>query len=213
MQKLILMFDFGNVVSFFDYGLMYDRFGKLLGLSGKEFEASLDREGILGLSKRLERGQISPDEFWSSVKESTKLGITQEEFERGWGEIFTLNEPVARLIKELKRQGYTLLLGSNTSVLHSRAFREQFADTIACFDHLIFSHDLGEMKPSSSFFSACLDAVHARPESCVFIDDAESNVEGARACGLQGIVYRSPLELIRELSQLGVNIPDGVVRA
>ena len=54
---------------------------------------------------------------------------------------------MARLVADLKRQGYTLLLGSNTNILHARFFRRHFAETLDHFDHLVFSYEVGELKP------------------------------------------------------------------
>ena len=87
------------------------------------------------------------------------LEMSFEEFEAEFPDIFTLNEPVARLVAALKRQGYTLLLGSNTNVLHARFYRRKFHETLAHFDHLVFSYEVGEMKPELAFFEACLGAV------------------------------------------------------
>ena len=114
-----------------------------------------------------------------------------EEFETGWADIFTLNEPVARLIGTLKERGYTLLLGSNTNVLHANFFRRKFKKTIDQFDHLVFSYEIGRIKPDHSFFAACLDLVHVPAGSCIFIDDAPANVEGAESAGLKALLYRN----------------------
>ena len=64
------------------------------------------------------------------------------------------------------------------------------------------------MKPEAGFFRACVDAVGVPAGSCVFIDDAEANVAGARAAGLLGVVYRSPRCLAQDLRRLNVDVPD-----
>jgi putative hydrolase of the HAD superfamily len=130
-----------------------------------------------------------------------------EEFTDGWCDIFTLNEPVARLIAALKRQGYTLVLGSNTNILHSCFYRQRFQETLGQFDRVILSHEVGEVKPDRAFFTACIDAVGAPAASCIFIDDALVNVAGARAAGLKAVHYRDTPALLDELRRLGVEIP------
>jgi len=42
------------------------------------------------------------------------------------------------------------------------------------------------------------------PGECVFIDDLPANVEGARACGWNGLVYRGVTELKKSLAELEV---------
>ena len=39
---------------------------------------------------------------------------------------------------------------------------------------------------------------------CVFIDDLPANIEGAKRCGWQGIVYTDFADLKRRLAELGV---------
>ena len=41
MRIPVLMFDFGNVVGFFDYSPMFHRFGLKLGLSAQQFESMM----------------------------------------------------------------------------------------------------------------------------------------------------------------------------
>ena len=40
-----------------------------------------------------------------------------------------------------------LLLLSNTNEMHSRQFLAQFADTLAHFDHVVLSHQVGVRTP------------------------------------------------------------------
>src|SRR5262245_26724166 len=134
MRHPLLIFDFGNVVGLFDYTVMFARFAPALGLSGPEFEALMHERGVPALALEFERGGIHHDEFMKTVIGLAGLEISYAEFEAGWVDIFTLNEPVARLVAFLKRRGYTLLLGSNTNMLHARFFRRRFAETLDLFD-------------------------------------------------------------------------------
>jgi putative hydrolase of the HAD superfamily len=113
---------------------------------------------------------------------------------------------VARLVEELSRQGYTLLLGSNTNELHATHFRRKFAETLAHFRHLVLSYEVGHIKPAREFFHACTLAAAAEPERCIFIDDLAENIEGARAAGLKGLVFQDVPTLVEDLRALGVRI-------
>jgi putative hydrolase of the HAD superfamily len=208
MQLPVLMFDFGNVVGFFDYSALYHRFGLRLGLSAEQFEAMMHERGASRLGREFERGKLSAEEFAHQMTALAGLEMSFEEFDAQWADIFTLNEPVARLVAALKRRGYTLLLGSNTNVLHARFYRRRFQEALASFDHFVFSYEVGELKPDLAFFTACLDLVGAPAGCCIFIDDCEANVQGAKAAGLQAVVYRDTPSLIAELCRLGVEVPD-----
>jgi putative hydrolase of the HAD superfamily len=203
------MFDFGNVIGFFDYSVMLRRFGQRLGMTADELASLMYERGAAELGRQFERGSLTAQEFATEVMSRAGLAMSFEEFAADWADIFTLNEPVARLVETLKGRGYTLLLGSNTNVLHANFFRRRFHETLAHFDHLVLSYEVGQIKPDRLFFAACLNAACAPAASCVFIDDAPANVEGARAAGLQALLYRDPLELVAGLRRLGVEIPDG----
>lgn len=208
MRIPVLMFDFGNVVGFFDYTAMFHRFGTRLGLSAGEFETMMFDRGAAELGREFESGKLSAEEFARQIITLAGLDMTFEEFETHWPDIFTLNEPVARLVAGLKQRGYTLVLGSNTNVLHARFYRHRFEEALAPFDRFVFSYEIGEMKPSLSFYRACVSSVGVPPGSCLFIDDALANVEGARAAGLQAVHYRDTPGLIADLRGLGVEVPD-----
>jgi glucose-1-phosphatase len=201
------MFDFGNVVGFYDHALTRNRFAAQLNLSAEQFEARVIGLGIPELARQFEMGKIGPDDFAHTVMSLAGLEMSFEEFGQAWADIFTPNEPIARLIGALKAQGYPLLLGSNTNILHARFYRRQFREVLDHFDHFILSCDVGEMKPDLAFFTACLSAASAPAGSCVFIDDALANVEGARAAGMVGLHYRDTPTLVAELRSLGVEIP------
>jgi putative hydrolase of the HAD superfamily len=207
MRQPILMFDFGNVIGFFDYSEMFGRLGKRLGLSGEQFEAMIYDRGVAHLAREFERGSLSAEEFGRQAMGKAGLKLSFEEFESQWADIFTLNEPVAGLVAALSERGYTLLLGSNTNEIHARFYCRKFRETLAHFDHLVFSYEVGELKPDLSFYTACLQAVRAPAGSCIFIDDAPANVEGAKAAGMQAVLYRDTPGLCEELRRLGVEVP------
>ena len=208
MRLPALIFDFGNVVAHFDYGKAATRLGARLGVSG---EALLDRLRPLGfgdLVKSYEAGRIPAEAFSKGVADLAGLTITHDEFAAAWSDIFEPNESLAPLFGFFKGAGYTLILGSNTNDLHAAQFRRQFAGSLAHFDKLVLSYEVGHIKPSAAFYLACAEAAGARPSDCLFIDDLIENVEGARDAGLVGVHYRSTEELLRDLRALGVAVPD-----
>ena len=119
--------------------------------------------------------------------------------------MFTPNEEVCALLPRLKPR-YRLLLLSNTTELHSRHFLAQFAEHMKWFDHLVLSHEVGVRKPHPDIYEHCRNLVSCRADECVFIDDMAPNVDGAKACGWHGIVYRRGDDLAGQLAQLGVKV-------
>jgi putative hydrolase of the HAD superfamily len=208
MRIPVLMFDFGNVVAFFDYSAMFDRLGQKLGLSAGQFEAMMHDRGAPRLALEFERGRMTVAEFAGQVTKLAELNMSIPEFVDHWSDIFTLNEPVARLAAALKERGHTLLLGSNTNELHALFYRRKFEAALSPFDHFVLSYQIGELKPDRAFFDACLELVEVNADRCVFIDDTLANVEGARATGLHAVHYRDTPNLVEDLRRLGIEVPD-----
>lgn len=206
MTRPALIFDFGNVVAHFDYARATARLGEPLGVSGT---ALLERARSLGLNdvvKHYEAGAMTNQQFSDAVCQLIGMELTLDQFALAWGDIFWLNESLAALLVKLKRQGYAMALGSNTNEIHARVFLPQFAETFRLFDALVLSYEVGHIKPSAAFYHACAARLN-RPESeCIFIDDLAENIEGARAAGLQGVLYTDTPRLIADLGQLGIQI-------
>ena len=209
MREPVLIFDFGNVVCFFDYLRACEAFGRGLGMPGPVLRQLLQERGFAQLHNRFEEGRIEPEEFAAQVMALAGLELPYEDFVRGWEDIFWLNEPVARLLAFLKSRGYSLLLGSNTNILHSTFFLRRFAPTFDGFDRFILSHEVGHMKPDRRFYQACVAAAGVPAASCLFIDDLPENVEGARRAGLIGLRYVETPALIADLRSHGVEVPPG----
>jgi glucose-1-phosphatase len=207
MRRPALIFDFGNVVAHFDYARAASKLGARLGLSGEELLERLRPLGFSDLLKDYEAGRIPAEAFSKGVSGMVGLSITHDEFVAAWADIFSANESLEPLFGFFKRMGYTLVLGSNTNDLHAGQFRRQFAETLAHFDRLVLSYEVGHIKPSAAFYLACAEAARTEPGDCVFIDDLPENVEGARRAGLVGIHYRSTDQLLDDLGALGVEIP------
>lgn len=202
-----LIFDFGNVIAHFDYRQACAILGARVGMTGDEFLARVRTRGFNALVRQYESGKCTAEEFSRDVCACAGLAIPHLEFAAAWSDIFHLNEPIAPLVRSLKGCGYTLVLGSNTNDLHAAQFRVQFADTLAHFDRLVLSYEVGHIKPSAEFYLACARAADQGPGSCVFIDDLEENVLGAREAGLRAVMFRDVPRLIEELRALGVEIP------
>jgi putative hydrolase of the HAD superfamily len=197
-----LVFDFGNVLGFFDHDITLRKLAKHSDLSVEQM-----REAFYGahLEEALESGQISEDAFLQELHCLGRLSCTTQFTAEAWEDIFSPNEEVCALIPRFKPR-YKLLLGSNTNALHSRKFVKQFKDVLSYFDALVLSHQVGARKPRREFFEHCQRLAACPAAECVFIDDLPANVAGARELGWHGIVFTGVADLRRELVSLGVSL-------
>lgn len=70
------------------------------------------------------------------------------------------------------------------------------------FDDIVISGEVGMRKPEPEIFLLAARRLDLKPDECVFIDDLELNVDGARAVGMSGILHTSYDETRRALEAL-----------
>jgi putative hydrolase of the HAD superfamily len=204
MSVRVVVFDFGNVVGLFSHRKAAEQLAAYSSLAPEAIAAYLFGGK---LEEEYESGRLSTPVLMGMVRETCRLSCTDEQFASAFGDMFTPNPDVCTLVPLLKPR-YRLLLLSNTNDLHSRVFLEQFRDTLAHFDHLVLSHEIGLRKPDPRIFAHGQRLAGRPAAECMFLDDLPTNVEAARACGWQGIVYRRGLDLRRALASHGVHVSE-----
>jgi putative hydrolase of the HAD superfamily len=197
-----VIFDFGNVVGFFDHGLTLDRVAPHTRLSADEmftrvFDSTLEDD--------VEAGRIDTAAFLRRVHRLWELRCDLDFLAQAIADIFTPNPEVCALIPQL-RPRYRVLLGSNTNEVHATHFRRQFVDVLGHFDALVLSYEIGHRKPNAGFYEHCQCLADAAPHDIVFIDDLHANIAAARRHGWHGIVYRPDDGLADKLRSIGVAV-------
>ena len=203
------MFDFGNVVGFFDYSEMFQRFGVRLGMPASELESMMYERGAAGPGQGVRARQAHGPGIRPASHEPGGPGDELRGFrgrvpghlhaQRAGGPAGRRAQ-AARLHAAAGLQHQCPARASSTAAGSARPWITSITSSSRTR-----SASSSRTSPSSQ---ACLDAVGVPAGSCVFIDDALANVEGARAAGLQAIHYRDTPGLIAELRALGVEVPD-----
>jgi len=186
-----LIFDFGNVIGFFDHHRTLRRLAAHTDLS---MDVMMARFRATTLEDDYESGRLTSAAFLTQARQLFQLRCSDDEIAAAWSDIFEPNEAMHKLIVSLHGR-CRLLLASNTNELHARQFRHQFADTLQHFHHLVLSHEIGARKPHRPFFAHCQQHASCAPHECLFIDDLPENVAGAIAFGWQGLVYKDIEEI------------------
>ena len=91
-------------------------------------------------------------------------------------------------IQELKRMGLNVYYLSNYSAFSVEA-NPDVLDFIPYMDGGVFSFEVKAVKPEPEIYRCLCDKYGLKPEDCLFTDDVPANVNGAQACGFQGIVF------------------------
>jgi putative hydrolase of the HAD superfamily len=70
------------------------------------------------------------------------------------------------------------------------------------FDDIVISGEVGLRKPEPEIFLLAARRLNLQPSECVFIDDLQLNVDGARAVGMTAILHTEYDETRRALESL-----------
>jgi putative hydrolase of the HAD superfamily len=200
MSVSTVVFDFGNVLGFFSHHKAAVQLAAYSDAAPAVIQAHLFGGE---LEDDFESGRMSAHAFRGLLREAFGLRCDDREFDAAFADMFSPNFDVCPIPALLKPRCRLLLL-SNTNELHAQQFLRQFEDVLAPFDALVLSYEVGMRKPDQRIYEHCLRVAGAPPDECLFIDDLPSNVEAARVCGWQGIVYRRGDDLRRKLAAAGV---------
>ena len=100
---------------------------------------------------------------------------------------------VLAFVREVRAAGRPVCLATNATSDLDEDLAE--LDLAGEFDVVADSFRLGVHKPTGEFFRAACAAVGVSPALCLFIDDQDRNVRGARAAGLSAYRYEPPDDL------------------
>lgn len=106
-------------------------------------------------------------------------------------------------VKDLKKKGYRVLYLSNFS---KKAEKEcaKALEFIQYMDGGILSYRDKVIKPDAEIYRLIMKRYGLAAEECVFLDDTEKNVIGAREQGMHAILFTSYEQAREELQRLGV---------
>lgn len=196
-----IVFDMGNVLVHFCHRRMCRQIGEVCQSTQQEVERHLIDSG---LQWNFERGLIAPDELHRRVEELFGRAVDFSALQHAASDIFTLNEPIVPVLDALKRQGFRLVLLSNTSVWHYEFIRERY-DVLQRFDDTVLSYAVGAIKPEPPIFEAALNRLQCAPEHAFYTDDIPKYIAAGREYGLQAEVFTDVPALRQHLLQRGID--------
>jgi HAD superfamily hydrolase (TIGR01509 family) len=191
----VIVFDLGMVLIPYDYNIALERLEKIERGFGvnylNHYKANYETH------RQFERGDISEDEFLNKIMIVFDGRVDKDTFKKIYSEIFTVNEDVAALLPELKKN-YKLMLLSNTNSIHREYGWKNYV-FLKYFDKLILSYEVNAVKPEEKIYRAVEKASKRPPYEHIFIDDVKEYVDAAINCGWDGIQFTSYNNLIKEL--------------
>lgn len=152
----------------------------------------------------LDRGALSYDEAFRRASERT--GLPESTFRDAVTrapEALQLREDTLQLLDEVRSRGHRTFVLSNMHDPIARILEERY-DFWDRFEGIVFSCDVGAIKPDEAIYRHLLDTWSLDPAETVFLDDAQANVDGANALGISGILFLDAAGARPELVRMGV---------
>ena len=91
---------------------------------------------------------------------------------------------------------------SNQSADFAVRFHKVFPDFIAVADAMVISGEEKMFKPQRRIYDLLAERIGLPPEELCFIDDAESNCEGARRAGWHAVLFEDNAQVERDFGRL-----------
>ena len=194
----VLVSDLGQVVLPFDWApcKAFLRERSRRHAADREFDpwaALASAHDRLGFGK----GACESEPFFHHVSGDLDLDATYEEFCTAWSDVFWEDRAVMDLIGRAHVPHKFLL--SNTNAVHWKWILERHGESLQVFDRLLASQELGAEKPHAAIYRKVEGLTGLPPEAHLMIDDIAENIEGACACGWDGIVHTDAANLELEL--------------
>jgi HAD superfamily hydrolase (TIGR01509 family) len=202
MKIEALLFDLGKVLIDFDFEIGLRSMLASCLTPRDKFEAVLWDEKWM---RRYERGEISTEDFHKYLCDSASLNMDLARFQETWSSIFLPDPIVSEDILLALKANYPLILVSNTNHGHAEFIRDKY-NIFNHFDHLIFSHEVGSLKPDRRIFESAIAASGRSPGNLFFTDDREENVLAAREMGMHAHRFVSEPLLVEALGEFGVQV-------
>jgi epoxide hydrolase-like predicted phosphatase len=146
-------------------------------------------------------GALSYEEYWKRVGATLGLATPQEirDFRRQYFSGDRVDPELVSLIEAL-RPRYKIGLLSNAPD-RLGAWLENDWGIKHLFDAIVYSAQVGMVKPDERMFRLILDQLAVQPSEALLIDDYPRNVEAALALGLEAIRFTGTEALMKELRQ------------
>ncbi len=182
-----IVFDMGNVL------VIYDPVRVCRVYAQDEEEIEWIRRELFGSEEwiLLDKGAVTEEEAMERVRRrlpNERLRALADRCMQEW-HIHNI-EPrpgMEELVRDLKGMGLGIYLCSNAS-RRLRVYEGRLPGN-RYFDGTIVSAEEGVLKPDAAIYKRLFEKYSLCPEECFFIDDLPANIEGGRACGMDGYCF------------------------
>jgi putative hydrolase of the HAD superfamily len=200
----VVVSDFGGVLTtplVDSFMAFQDQTGIPADVLGRAMQAATEENGENPLFE-MERGEITEVEFLARLTAALEplLGHTPEmhRFKEIYFEALQPNPEMIDLMRELGEEGYRMAMLTN-NVREWEPYWRSMLPVDEIFETVVDSGFVGCRKPESRIYALTLERIGADAGSCLFVDDVEVNVSGARKAGMHAVHFRDNAQAIPEI--------------
>lgn len=154
-----------------------------------------------------ESGHMSLDEYLDFTVFNEPRSFSREQFTRFMvDQSRPFPDAIALMRSVAAQRRYTMMTANNESA-DLNAYRIGLFGLEPIFSAFLSSCYIGARKPHAPFYDRAIAIAHAHPETAVFIDDREENIEPMRTRGFPTIHARDVRAIRDGLHALGVAVP------
>ena len=152
--------------------------------------------------ERHERGEITAQQYFASLRGSLGLALSDAQFEAGWNEVVRGEIPGVAALLAQAAQRLPLYVFSNTNAMHYAHWGPSHAGLLKTFRRLFMSHEMGLRKPEARAFEHIAAEIGVRLPNILFFDDTAENVHAARALGMRAVLVRGTDDVREVLAKI-----------
>jgi len=157
--------------------------------------------------KEVDLGNASEDDIVDYFMKYDGVNSTKEEIRKDIDSYLKLDNNLAGIIKKLKEKGFKIVLLSNANAsVFERKIYTTYPEFKSLFDNIIISSNIKMIKPDPEIYLHALDKIGSKPEESLFIDDSQTNVDGAIKVGIQGFLYTDSSSFTKYIKNLGIDL-------
>jgi putative hydrolase of the HAD superfamily len=193
-----VLFDLSDVLCHMDHQA---RLEALAELCGSDAAHIYDQIWASGLDTEFDRGDHGDA---AGVLETlrARVGLRGDlaTLERAWMAAFLPDEDLLSVIDDIRPDIGCAVLSDNGPVLLG-ALPRYLPELWQRFDHVVFSCEIGVLKPSAEAFRAAAATLGCPPSAITFFDDLPANIEAARTFGMRAEVFRDARQVRESLAR------------
>jgi putative hydrolase of the HAD superfamily len=167
----------------------------------------LKDDNLLNIFTQHDLGKFSEEEVITYFSNLEGITSTKDKIREEIDSYLKLDEELADIILQLKKKGYKTMLLSNADANYfEKKVYVKYPHFKDLFDEIIISSAVGLIKPNKEIYLYTLKEAGVRAEECLFIDDSQTNIDGAEAVGINGFLYKDAESFLKYLEKIEINL-------